>query len=194
MTKKASKKPAAAQDVRVIEQMAVDKLIPYSGNARTHSDAQIAKLAGSLIEFGFQAPVLIDEKNVIMVGHGRVAAARKIDMKTVPCVRVTNLSDAQKRAYIIADNRMALDADWDDELLRAELEKLREEDFDLAFTGFDEDELNKICPVEVYSEGGPEPEVPVNSFGIFVECTSEAQQMELYDDFGRRGIKCKIMN
>lgn len=119
----------------------IDKLIPYINNARTHSPEQITKLRSSLREFGFINPVLIDRKYNVIAGHGRLEAAKAEGIKEVPCVYVDHLTEAQKKAYIIADNRMAMDAGWDEELLKVELEALEGESFDLSLTGFEEDEL-----------------------------------------------------
>ncbi len=122
----------------------ISKLVPYQNNARTHSPAQIKKLRSSLLEFGFINPILIDRDFGVIAGHGRLAAAREEGIQEVPCVFVDHLSEAQKKAYIIADNRMAMDAGWDEDLLRVELEALEELGFDLGFTGFDEKELNAL--------------------------------------------------
>ena len=121
--------------------ISIDKLIPYINNARTHSPEQITKLRSSLREFGFVNPVLIDRSFNIIAGHGRYEAAKAEGYSEVPCVYVDHLSEAQKKAYIIADNRMAMDAGWDEELLKVELEALEGESFDLSLTGFEEDEL-----------------------------------------------------
>ena len=121
--------------------VAVGKLIPYVNNARTHSPEQLTKLRSSLREFGFINPVIIDREFNVIAGHGRIAAAKKEGMEEVPCVFVDYLTEAQKKAYILADNRMALDAGWDEELLRIEIESLQGADFDVSLTGFGEDEL-----------------------------------------------------
>jgi len=121
--------------------VSLDKLVPYVNNARTHSPEQIGKLRSSLREFGFINPVIIDRDFGIIAGHGRVLAAREEGINEVPCVFVDHLSEAQKKAYIIADNRMALDAGWDEELLRVEIEALQGEAFDVSLTGFDSDEI-----------------------------------------------------
>ena len=121
--------------------VATDKLVPYVNNARTHNEQQILKLRSSLREFGFINPVIIDRDFNIIAGHGRVMAAKEEGIKEVPCVFVDYLTEAQKKAYILADNRMALDAGWDEDLLRVEIEALQAEDFDLGLTGFDEKEL-----------------------------------------------------
>ena len=119
----------------------ISKLIPYVNNARTHSKEQIQKLRSSLREFGFVNPVIIDKKYNVIAGHGRIAAAKEEGIQQVPCVYVDYLTEAQKKAYILADNRMALDAGWDDELLAVEMEELQNLGFDLGLTGFDEKEL-----------------------------------------------------
>ena len=122
----------------------IDKLIPYVNNARTHSKEQINKLRASIREFGFINPVIIDRDYNVIAGHGRIMAAKAENITEVPCVFVDYLNDSQKKAYILADNRMALDADWDEELLKVEIESLQGADFDLNLTGFDEAELMDI--------------------------------------------------
>ena len=124
--------------------VSLDKLIPYVNNARTHSPEQINKLRSSLREFGFINPVIIDRDYGVIAGHGRILAAKEEGLTEVPCVFADHLTEAQKKAYILADNRMALDAGWDEELLRIEIESLQAEAFDLALTGFDEKELSKL--------------------------------------------------
>lgn len=122
----------------------VEKLIPYINNARTHSEVQIKKLRSSLREFGFINPVIIDRNFNVIAGHGRILAAKAESISEVPCVFVDYLNDAQKKAYILADNRMAMDAGWDEELLRVEIESLQGADFDIGLTGFDEDEIAEL--------------------------------------------------
>jgi DNA modification methylase len=122
----------------------IAKLIPYVNNARTHSPEQITKLRSSLREFGFVNPVIIDRDFNVIAGHGRLLAAKEEGITEVPCVFVDYLTEAQKKAYIIADNRMAMDAGWDEELLRVEIEALQGEDFDVLLTGFDEKELSDL--------------------------------------------------
>jgi len=119
----------------------IHKLIPYVNNARTHSKEQITKLRSSLREFGFINPVIIDKEFNIIAGHGRVMAAKEEGYSEVPCVFVEHLTETQKKAYILADNRMALDAGWDEEMLAVEMEELQNLGFDLGLTGFDEKEL-----------------------------------------------------
>jgi ParB-like chromosome segregation protein Spo0J len=132
--------PSAEQ----IERRPLADLIPYARNARTHSDAQVAQIAGSIREFGFTNPVLIDTEGGIIAGHGRVLAARQLGMEAVPCIVLSHLNDVQRRAYIIADNRLAENAGWDDAMLGLELSALNLDDYDLGLLGFDADELSAL--------------------------------------------------
>lgn len=127
-----------------IEYRKLDELLPYVNNARTHSDEQIKQLAASIKEFGFNAPVAVDAEGMILCGHGRVMAAKKLGLKEVPTVCLSHLSDTQVKAYILADNKLALNAGWDADLLKIELEDLKDSDFDLNLTGFSDDELKNI--------------------------------------------------
>jgi ParB-like chromosome segregation protein Spo0J len=125
------------------------ELVPYAKNSRTHSAEQVAQIAASIEEFGFTNPVLIDDGSGIIAGHGRVMAAQKLKLDKVPCIRLAHLTDTQRRAYIIADNKLAMNAGWDHAMLSAELADLREIDFDLDLLGFDGDEIESILnPVE----------------------------------------------
>ena len=127
----------------------VDDLIPYARNSRTHSDAQVAQIAASVREFGWTNPVLVDGENGIIAGHGRVLAARKLGMEEVPCIELAGLSDTQRRAYIIADNKLALNAGWDDELLAIEFSELADAGFDNLLTGFTQDEIDALTPEQI---------------------------------------------
>ncbi|ABK43760.1 ParB domain protein nuclease [Magnetococcus marinus MC-1] len=122
----------------------VDRLIPYARNARTHSDAQVAQIAASIVEFGFVNPVLVGDDGVMVAGHGRVMAARKLGLEAVPVIVLSHLNETQRRALVISDNQLALNAGWDEEMLRVELAALKEEDFDLQITGFDSEELDRL--------------------------------------------------
>lgn len=124
-----------------VEQIGIETLIPYANNARTHSDAQVAQIAASIREFGFNNPVLIDEQSGIIAGHGRVLAARKLELDSIPCIRLNHLSETQRRAYIIADNKIAMNAGWDEELLALELTELTEFGVNMDLTGFTVDEI-----------------------------------------------------
>ena len=119
----------------------INKLVPYANNARTHNKEQILKLRSSLREFGFINPIIIDKNYNVIAGHGRLEASKAEGMAEVPCVFVEHFTEAQKKAYILADNRMALDAGWDDDLLAVEMEELQNLGFDLGLTGFDESEI-----------------------------------------------------
>jgi ParB-like chromosome segregation protein Spo0J len=127
-----------------IEMRSVDELIPYSKNARMHSDTQVVQIAASITEFGFTNPVLIDGKKGIIAGHGRLMAAKKLGIKKVPTVILDHLSEMQKKAYIIADNKLTENASWNEEILASELSDLKENDFDLDLIGFEDQELEKI--------------------------------------------------
>lgn len=130
----------------------VGELVPYINNARTHSDGQVAQICASIREYGWTNPVLIDENGMIIAGHGRVMAAQRMKMDEVPCIVLSGLTEAQKKAYVIADNKMALNAGWDDEKLKLELENLKELDFDLELTGFDSDELDQLLSLNDIEE------------------------------------------
>lgn len=139
--------------------IAVDALVPYARNTRTHSEAQIAQVAASITEFGFTNPVLIDADGGIIAGHGRALAAKKLGMAEVPCIRLGHLTDAQKRAYVIADNKLALNAGWDEKMLALEFKDLNGLDFDLALTGFDLQDINAILAAdEATPEGKTDPD------------------------------------
>jgi ParB-like chromosome segregation protein Spo0J len=138
--------PAQTGDL-AIEYRAIAKLIPYARNARTHSEAQVALIAGSIREYGFTNPILVDGDNGIIAGHGRVLAARTLGMATVPVIELAHLSDSQRRAYILADNRLAEQAGWDQAMLALELGDLQLEGFDLSLTGFEDDELDRLLRV-----------------------------------------------
>ncbi len=147
-----------------IEQIEVSKLIPYAKNSRTHDDAQVAQIAASIKEFGWTNPILVDGDKGIIAGHGRLMAARKLGMDKVPVIELKDMTDAQKRAYVIADNKLALNAGWDNDFLTLELKDLEDEGFDLSLTGFDEKELDALLNVIEGTEGLTDeddvPEVP----------------------------------
>src|SRR6266699_5686266 len=125
---------------RHVELWLIDKLIPWARNPRTHSDAQIAQIAASIREFGFNSPILVDSNAGIIAGHARLLAARKVQLNEVPVVVLDHLSETEKRAYILVDNRLAVNAGWDDEMLRLELAVLREEELNFDLLGFDDEE------------------------------------------------------
>lgn len=149
----------------------VSDLIPYANNSRTHSEEQVNQVASSIKEFGFTNPVLIDEDGGIIAGHGRIMAANKLGIKEVPCIVLKGLTEAQKKAYIIADNQLALNSGWDLDMLKLEIESLEELDFDIDLLGFDDDFLNDLLPDEEVEgltdeDAVPElPEIPVSVLG-----------------------------
>ena len=148
-----------------IEQIEIEKLLPYARNSRTHSDEQTAQIAASIKEFGFTNPVLIDNENQIIAGHGRLLAARKLQLKEVPCIRLGYLTETQKKAYVIADNKLALNSGWDEEMLALEIAELKDEDFDIDLLGFSDDELADLADqiteeVEGLTDEDEAPAVP----------------------------------
>lgn len=132
--------------------VSVESLVPYARNSRTHSPQQVDKIAASIREFGFLNPIIVDGQNGIVAGHGRVLAAQKLGLATLPCIEAGHLSEAQKRAYIIADNRLALDAGWDNNLLKIELQDLDAAGFDLTLTGFEIGEMAAIFDEPITNE------------------------------------------
>jgi hypothetical protein len=156
-----------------IDRWPIDRLRPYERNPRTHSEAQVDQIAASMVEFGWTNPILIDENAGILAGHGRLLAARKLGLAEVPVIRFEHLSEAQKRAYILADNQIALQTGWDDALLAEELAWLRDERFDLDLIGFDASELERLLALadgeaasdEAEDEVPEPPEDPVSKLG-----------------------------
>ena len=155
-------------EIKQVKKVGIDKLIPYINNAKVHSEDQITRIASSIREFGFLSPVLIDKDFNVIAGHGRIMAARKLGMTEVPCIAVEGLSDAQRKAYILADNRLGELADWDMDLVRLELEELELANFDIDLTGFDINEFLK--PGEVVEVDVPDlPEEPKAKVGDIYE-------------------------
>ena len=144
-----------------IEYRALDSLVPYARNARTHSEAQLAEIAGSIREFGFTNPVLISEDNTLIAGHGRVLAARLLGMETVPSIVLSGLSESQRRALVLADNRIALNAGWDESLLALELSDLKDAGFDLGIMGFEDGELDRLLAGGEDADDGSAPPVVI---------------------------------
>jgi hypothetical protein len=135
-----------------VEYRKVEALIPYARNPRTHTDEQVAKIAASIVEYGWTNPVLVDGDNGIIAGHGRLAAARKLGLDQVPVIELAHLSPTQKRAYVISDNRLALDAGWNEEMLALEMAELSEAGYDLALTGFEDAEIEALLADEVETD------------------------------------------
>lgn len=168
-----------------IEYLDAKAITPYARNSRTHSDEQIAQVAASIKEFGWTNPILIDENNVIIAGHGRLMAAQRLGFELVPTIKLENLTEAQKRAYVIADNKLALNAGWDADMLAVEIEELLDQGFDLDLTGFDSDEIDKILGDASKVESG-------NTDDDDVPETLEFAVSEIGDVFvmGRHRIVC----
>src|SRR5574344_412653 len=149
-----------------VEFWPLDRLLPYAANARTHDDAQIAQIAASIAEFGFNAPCLVDDRGVLIAGHGRLLGARKLGLTEVPVICLGHLSEAQARAYRIADNRIAENSKWDEAMLAAEVARLQEENVDLSLLGFGEDEIDDLLNLEDGNEGNTDddavPEAPLD--------------------------------
>ena len=162
----------------------VNDLIPYINNSRTHSEEQVNQIVASINEFGFTNPLLIDEKDNIIAGHGRLLASKKLGMEEVPCIVLSGLTEAQKKAYIIADNKMALNAGWNEELLKIELENLKELDFDLELTGFDVDELDDIL-----GKNEEDPEVIEDDFEVELPEEPKAKLGDIYQ-LGSHRLMC----
>ena len=181
-----------------IEPLAIDRLIPYARNSRTHSDEQVAQVAASIREFGFTNPVLIDGDGGIIAGHGRVMAARKLGMDKVPCIRLAHLTEAQRRAYVIADNKLALNSGWDEKMLALELADLRDASFDLDLTGFSGKELDGLLLIDGEAPGPGESasESGINyqeKFCILVDCSGEDDQRKKYDALVAAGYACRVL-
>jgi len=166
-------------------------IIPYAMNSRTHSDEQVNQVAASIKEFGFTNPILVDEFNVIIAGHGRLFAAKKLGLNQVPTITLKGLTEAQRKAYVIADNKLALNAGWDDDTLIAELNRLSELDFNLELTGFDANELARLFDDE-------EPELQEETysevFNVIVECQDEQEQEKIFNQLDRDGYKCRVQS
>ena len=164
----------------------VSELIPYINNARTHSDAQVSQIAASIKEFSFTNPVLIDGDNGVIAGHGRLLAAKKLGMDEVPTIELSHLTPTQKKAYILADNRLALNASWNDELLKLELIELNDADFDLSLIGFDDYDLGEFNGEEIgfpQLNDGDKPEFQQMTFTLH---DSQAEQVKMAIDAAKK--------
>jgi ParB-like chromosome segregation protein Spo0J len=176
-----------------IEYKKIDDLIPYIKNSRTHSPQQIQQLAASIKEFGWTNPILLDGDNGIIAGHGRLAAARLLNQIEVPTIQLNGLNENQKRAYIIADNKLALNAGWDIEFLNLEIKDLQDAGFDLNLMGFSAEELKEIDPNEdkIIEDMNIKDE---SRNLLMIECISEHELQNLFEEMQERGFECKILN
>ena len=174
-----------------IEHLKTSDLIPYARNAKKHDASQVAKLAGSIREFGFTNPVLIDNDNGIIAGHGRVLAAQSLALETVPCIRLGHLTDTQRRAYILADNRLAeIGGGWDEEMLKLELADLAALDIDATEIGFGAEDLAEVPEEE---EEKSTDENFAEQYAVTVICKDEAHQRKIYDKLTADGLECKVV-
>jgi ParB-like chromosome segregation protein Spo0J len=177
-----------------VERRNVADLVPYARNSRTHNAAQVNQIAASIKEWGWTTPVLIDESGMIIAGHGRVLAAQKLGVVTIPVMVATGWSDAKKRAYVIADNQLALTAGWDEELLKIEMSELSHEGFDLTLTGFDIADIDKMLGKLAETEAEEAcAQLTDMKYQIVVDCGSEMRQIELLDEFEKAGISCRAL-
>lgn len=175
----------------------VDALIPYVNNSRTHSESQIAQIASSIKEFGFTNPILLDEEEGVIAGHGRIMAAKLLSLDNVPTITLEGLSEAQRKAYVIADNKLALNSGWDDDLLKIELLELNDLDFDLNLLGFDDQELANIydpLKEDLESEYEIKEESYSEKFNIIIECNDEQHQEKIYNELNAKGYKCQVQS
>ena len=179
---------------RKLEWRSVSTLIPYARNSRTHSDEQIAQIAASIKEFGWTNPILIDGDNGIIAGHGRLSAARKLGHEEVPVIELKDLTETQRKAYIIADNKLALNAGWDNEFLKLEINQLSELNFNLSLLGFDEIELAKLFDEEEDEEDELKEQSYNEVFNIIVECSNEAEQEKIFNRLDSEGYKCRVQS
>ena len=172
----------------------VADLIPYARNSRTHSDAQVAQIAASIREFGWTNPVLLDGDNGIIAGHGRVMAAQKLGETQVPTIELGHLNANQKRAYIIADNKLALNAGWDEQMLALEIQDLKDVGYDLELLGFDLNELQSIDDDEEKDEQEINSPIDENRNLLMIECKGERELEVLFEEMQQRGFECKILS
>jgi ParB-like chromosome segregation protein Spo0J len=175
-----------------IESRDIDKLIPYINNSRKHSDEQVAQIAASIKEFGWTNPILVDGENGLIAGHGRLLAARKLGMNTVPVIELAHLTENQKKALIIADNKLALNADWDNEILKLELMDLQNTDFDLLKLGFNEMELANLFD-ELKNVQIDDLDYQA-AFSIVVDCKDEQEQEKIFNELDQKGYKCRVQS
>jgi len=173
------------------EHRKIADLIPYSNNTRTHSDGQVKQVADSIKEFGFTNPVLIDENLGIIAGHGRIMAAKKLKMDEVPTIMLTGLSEAQKKAYVMADNQLALNAGWDLEKLKFEIEDLKSMDFDVDVIGFSDKFMDNLFKTDDIFDTDVKDE---KEMLLVIEFEEESDQESLYNELKERGYNIKVMD
>jgi hypothetical protein len=195
--RKKPRAPAATKSVPretnpQIEQWAIERLKPYARNSRTHSAEQVEKIVASIRRFGFTNPILVAEDGTIIAGHGRTMAAKKLGLKTLPVIVASGWSAEERKAYVITDNKVALDAGWDEDILKLELGELAEANFDLSLTGFGEDDLNQLFGKVAESLQQQTPVIKT-TFQILIECGSETEQLALLTELQGRAVECRAL-
>ena len=180
-----------------VERVPTASLTPFARNSKKHDDAQIAQLAASIREWGFTSPILRDETGMILAGHGRLAAAQRLGLETVPVITAAGWSEAKKRAYVIADNRLSeIGGGWDMDMLAVELGDLSTEGFDLDLTGFTDEDLAGMLGIDEADEGGSGDTGGIDyveKYAVLVECDDEESQGRTFDDLQSRGYTCKVL-
>lgn len=175
-----------------VERRPLAGLIPYARNARTHSTEQVAQIAASIREWGWTSPILVDEADMIIAGHGRVLAAQQMKLDEVPVMVAAGWSEAQKRAYVIADNKLALNAGWDDDLLEIEISELQEAEFDLGLTGLSEKEIKAaLRPADAGAGESKLGDDLVHR--VIIDCRDEQHQAELLQRLENEGLTCRAL-
>jgi ParB-like chromosome segregation protein Spo0J len=175
-----------------IERRQVKSLVPYARNSRTHSPEQVSQIAASITEWGFTSPILVDEAGTIIAGHGRVLAAQQLGLDELPVMTATGWTEAQKQAYIIADNKLALNSGWDMELLKVEMVELDGLDFDLGLIGFDDEEMAQIFDEPLSADEQKDLSDQSERFEVIIECAGEADQERAFNHAQAGGFECRI--
>ena len=194
--KESDRPPTPAWPADKVERRSVASLVPYARNPRTHSPEQVDQIAASIREWGWTVPVLVDDRGGLIAGHGRVMAAKLLGLEEIPVMVAAGWSEAQKRAYVIADNKLTLNGGWDDELLKVELGDLKALDFGLALMGFSLEEIGALSDAPPQGEGGietPGAGSYKEQFGVIVVCSSETDQAEIYERLKGEGLTVKVV-
>ena len=176
-----------------VEMVNLDKVIPYARNSRVNSDEQVAQIASSIQEWGFTVPILMDEGFGLIAGHGRLMAAQRLGLKEIPAMVAKNWTEAQKKAYIIADNKLAMNSTWDEAMLKIEIKELTDLNFDTDLTGFSLDDLASLFDDTEKDYELPDEQEYKETYEVAVICDGEAQQEKMYNELVEKGYKCRIL-
>jgi ParB-like chromosome segregation protein Spo0J len=189
-----SKSKKASWPADKVERRKVKDLVPYAKNARTHSEEQVEQIAHAIEQWGWTVPCLVDEKGGLIAGHGRVLAAKQLGLDEVPVVVARGWSKAQKRAYVLADNKLTENGGWDDDLLKVEIGELQGEGFDLTLTGFSMDEIGELLDETAGDgiEAAPDSKYK-EQFGVIVICKDEAHQQEVFESLAGSGYEVRVV-